>query len=97
MRILSTDFQLTARMIVFQSRRHNAIAVRAAKSMLFTAHNQIRQIQNYVLRTKLKEEFRGWRRPIVQAVAENVLREQRSGGRQAGFNGDWLDDAEIGA
>jgi hypothetical protein len=64
--------------------------------MLLTAHNRIKQTQNYVLRKKLKEDCRRRRGPVVQAVAENVFRKQRSGRSQTGFDGRGLDDSEIG-
>ena len=46
---------------------------------------------------KLNKEIRRWRGPVVQAVAENVLRQWRSGKRQSGFNRRWFDDTEIGS
>lgn len=70
-------------------------AVRAATSPPITTHNRIKAIQNYV--KKLKEESRRRRGPVVQAVAENVLRKQRSGRNQPGFGGRRLEAAEIGA
>jgi len=53
----------------------------------------LKAIQNY--ETKLKVEIRRWRGPVVQAVAENVLRKQGSGRSQTGFDGREFDDTEI--
>jgi hypothetical protein len=44
---------------------------------------------------KLNEEFRRRRRPVVQAISENVLGKERIGSSQTGFDRARLDHAEI--
>jgi hypothetical protein len=44
----------------------------------------------------LKVEFRRWRGPVVQAVAENLLRKQGTDRSRTGFDDRGLDHTEIG-
>jgi hypothetical protein len=44
---------------------------------------------------KLKEDTRRRRGPVIEAVAENVLRKQRSGGNRTGFDHGWPNDTEA--